>query len=331
MSVGAALAGALRSGREEWNRRHAEARHRWPALADEAFRDWLAGTTDRVTGAVARVDAGAVPGTVDALYDIGLALLGQRWIGPEGRAPQIGAAFEELAATAPALLAQAPRALLTALANALVNWQAHGDGAPWRDRFLAICRVARTPDEALRAGQVAAWACGLAQYRDGALERMATLDAPLLAAALGVAPEAIDPGVRERLRRERWFRPDRDEALPRVVGTLGAFVGLGGRFAQPPWVAVRQGKLLLGSAGACFEVLADAYGSTLHADPEAMPAGTTTLPAGWRLAGQVLEGPGFRLDLAPLGGISSAAAVPDLLVLTHRLSHAATLVALPPP
>lgn len=50
-----------------------------------------------------------------------------------------------------------------------------------------------------------------------------------------------------------------------------------------------------------------------------------------RLAGQVLEGPGFRLDLTPLGGISSAAAVPDLHVLTHRLSHAATLVALPPP
>lgn len=329
MSVGAALAGALRSGREEWNRRHAEARHRWPALADEAFRDWLTGTTDRVTSAVARVDAGAVPGTVDALYDIGLALLGQRWIGPEGRAPQIGTAFEELAATAPALLAQAPRALLVALANALVHWQTFGDSIPWRARFLAACGAARTPDEALRAGQVAAWACGLVQYRDSALERVATLDATLLAAVLDIAPEAIDSAMRERLARERWYRPDREDTLPRVAGRLGDFVGFGGRFAQPPLAVAQGSRIVLLSAGQGFEVWADAYGSALHAAPDGPVRPGLSLPAGWRVEGPVLNGPGIRFDAGPLGGISSAASAGELLVLTHPLSHAATLIALP--
>jgi hypothetical protein len=329
MSVGAALAGALRSGREEWNRRHAEARHRWPALADEAFREWLTGTTDRVTGAVAGVDAGAVPATVDALYDIGLALLGQRWIGPEGRAPQIGAAFEELAAAAPALLAQAPHALLVALANALVHWQAHADSDPWRARFLAACRAARTPDEALRAGQVAAWVCGLVQYRDSALERVATLDAALLAAVLDIAPEAIDSGMRERLARERWYRPDREDRLPRVAGHLGDFVGYGGRFPQPPLAVAQGSRLVLQSAGQGFEVWADAFGSALHAAAAVPGRPGLSLPAGWRVESQVLNGPGLRFDAGPWGGISSAASAGELLVLTHPLSHAATLIALP--
>lgn len=332
MSVGAALAGALRSGREEWNRRHGEAHHRWPALSDEAFREWLTGTTDRVTGAVAGVDAGAVPATVDALYDIGLALLGQRWIGPEGRAPQIGSAFEDLAEAAPTLLAQAPRALLAALANALVHWQAQGDGTLWLKRFLAACQAARTPDEALRAGQVAAWTCGLVHYRDSALERLPALDSPLLAAVLGIEPGRIDSRMRERLARERWYRPDREaDTLPRVAGSLGSFVGYGGRFPQPPVVIAHGTRLILVSGGQGYEVLADAFGSALHAAADIPAKATLALPPGWKLAGTVLSGPGLRFDAGPLGGISSAASVGGLLVLTHPLSHAATLLALPAP
>ena len=85
MSVSTALAEVLRGGRAEFNRRYAEAQHRYPGLDAQAFNDYLSGPVDQLVTQVARSDAAAVAALVEAAYDIGLTLHAQRWIGPGAR------------------------------------------------------------------------------------------------------------------------------------------------------------------------------------------------------------------------------------------------------
>lgn len=330
MPLNPALAEVLRGGRAEFNRRFVIAQARYPGLEPVAFGDLVSGPLDEITTAVARVDAGAVPKLVDALYDMQLALLGQRWIGTGGRAPGIVAAWRSLARSAPGLFAQQPAQLATALANAMAHWSAHGGGAAWLQTLVALAARARTPDELLRAGQVAAWRHGMAHYRDSALERARALDRELLALAFGVPLADWQDAMLLRLHSDRWYRPDAAVAPsgPRITGRVGAFVGFGGRFPEPPLAVLDGGELLLQSAGMRYSVHADAYGSTLQAGAEGAPTSAQALPPGWRIDGSQLIGPGIRQAFVDQGAITSAVANADTLLLTHAYSHSATLLAL---
>ena len=333
MSVGSALGEVLRGGRAEFNRRFVLAQQRWPALDPAAFSELLAGPVDGICDAVARVQPSALPATVDALYDTTLSLLGQRWIGPGGRAAAIVHGWSVLARQAPALLALQPAPLLTAVANAMVHWSAHGGGADWLATLAALAPRARSPEELLRAGQVAAWRHGLAHYRDSALERARTLERELLAIAFGVPIGDWQDTMLDRLRGDRWYRPDQPEPgrAARVIGRVGAFVGFGGRFAEPPLAALDGGDLILHANGQRFALHADAYGHSLQAHGEGALPAAIALPAGWRIEGAQLIGPGLRQAFLDQGAITSAAATADVLLLTHAWSHSATVLALPLP
>jgi hypothetical protein len=178
---------------------------------------------------------------------------------------------------------------------------------------------------------VAAWRHGLAHYRDSALERVRTLDRELLALAFGVPLERWDDAMLTRLLKDRWYRPDQ-EAAPtkaRVVGRVGAFVGFGGRFAEPPLALIDQQGLLLQSGSACFSVHADAFGATLQAIADSKNAARPALPEGWYVDGTSLFGQAQEFAFAEFGAITSAVASVDTLLLTHAWSHGATLLALP--
>lgn len=331
MSLMPPLAEALRGGRAEFNRRFAEAQHRYPGLDAQAFTALLAGPVDRMIARVAGVDPGAVAATVDSVYDIGISLLAQRWIGPNGRAPGIVELWLAVAEAAPQHLAQAPTRLLAGLANAMVHWWAQGGGEPWAHAMTRLAARARGPEELLRAGQVAAWRMGMAHYRESALERLRSLDRELGALALDVALGAWDEGIYAQLQQDRWFQPgamqDRQQAA--FERQVGAFIGFGGRFSEPPVVAARAGVLIFQSGSERYQLYADAYGATLHALVEAPIRAAIRLPAGFALDGPMLTGPGLQLALADRGVVTSAAASGDTLVLTHAWSHAATLISLP--
>lgn len=330
MRVSAPLAEVLRGGRAEFNRRYAEAQHRYPALDAQAFSDYLVGPVDQIASAVARSDGAAVAAVVDAAFELGLSLHAQRWIGPGARTAGIVETWTALAQHAPQHLVQAPMRVLAALANALVHWWGQGGGAPWARTLLRVAVRARTPEDLLRAGQVAAWRHGMAHYRDSALERLRTLDRELASLVLEVPLEQWDETMLTRLHQDRWWRPDAgsDRRAASLAGSVGEFIGYGGRFAEPPIVAFRAGQLLLQSGQERYALYADAFGATLQAVVETPLRAAVQLPTGFRMDDGVLSGPGVRIALGDRGAITSAAASADTLVLTHAWSHAATLVAL---
>lgn len=332
MAVGSALGEVLRGGRAEFNRRFVLAQQRWPGLDPAAFSELLAGPVDQICTAVAKAQPSALPATVDALYDSTLSLLGQRWIGPGGRATAIVHGWNVLARQAPALLALQPAALLTAVANAIVHWSAHGGGGDWLATLAALAPRARSPEELLRAGQVAAWRHGLAHYRDSALERARKLERELLAIAFGVPIGDWQDAMLDRMRADRWYRPDQPpERAARVVAKVGAFVGFGGRFAEPPLAALDGDEVILHAGGQRFALYADAYGHSLQPHGEGALPAAIALPPDWRIEGAQLTGPGLRQSFADQGAITSAVTTGDLLLLTHAWSHSATLLALPAP
>ncbi len=329
MSVSPAFAEVLRGGRIEFNRRHAQARHRYPGIDDAGFLELLAGPIDAIVSAVATRDAAAVPKLVDAIYDLALALVGQRWIGPGGRAPAILDLWLAMAQNAPHFVASDPSRLLAALANAQVHWATHGGGRDWAQTVIALAARASHVDELLRAGQVAAWRHGLAHYRDSALERARTLEPSLAAIALGVGMRDWNADVLDVLRKDRWFRPGMPpQARPHVVASVGAFAGFGGGFESPPLASLHLGELCLQSGKARFGVYADAFGATLQATAESSALSAQSLPPGWRIDHADLVYPGGRLSFAEQGAITSAVAHADVLLVTHAYAHAASVIAL---
>jgi hypothetical protein len=329
MPLTAALAEVLRGGRAEFNRRFGMAQQRYQGIDEAAFSEFVRAPLDAIAGKIARVDSTAVAALVDSLYDLGLALIGQRWIGPGGRAPAIVAAWEQLADNAPALFARQPATLATAVANALVHWSTQGGGDDWLATFVALAQRARNVDDLLHAGQVAAWRHGMAHYRDSALERARALDPELLALALGVAPADWRDDMLARIGRNRWFRPDQPpQQAPRLALRVGAFIGFGGHFAEPPLVGSIDGQLLLHAAGQRYSLHVDAYGGLVQAHSEGKLAPAHELPPGWRVEGSVLVSPEQRFAFAEQGAITSSAVTIDTLVVTHAWSHAATVVAL---
>ncbi len=332
MTVSPAFAEVLRAGRAELNRRHGLARHRYPGIDDEVFLGLLAGPLDALVAQVAAVDAGAVPRVVECVYDLSLSLLGQRWLGPGGRAPGILDGWLALAQNAPRFIAEDPQACLAAIANAQVHWSQQGDGIAWTQTLIALAARAPSLDELLRAGQVAAWRHGLAHYRMSALQRARQLPRELTAIAFGLGLREWQDGYLDQLAADCWFRPDAKDAgkRPRVVARIGDFVGFGGGFPTPPLASCDSSQLLLQSEAVQFLVFADAYGASLQPAGGPAPVSAQRLPTGWRIAGSVLSWPGGQLDFAEHGAITSAVANADTLVLTHAYSHAATLIALPP-
>lgn len=325
-----AFAELLRGGRAEYNHRYVLAAQRWPGIEPAAFGELLGGPVDALVAAVAKAAPSAAPAAANALYDITLSLLGQRWIGPAGRAPRILQGWEVLGSRAPVLLGLQPAVLLTGVANALVHWSAHGGGQAWIDTLAALAARARSPEELLRAAQVAAWRHGMAQYRDSALERTRSLERELLAICFGLPLAQWQDGMLERLRSDRWYRPDAIEAeRPRVATRVGAFVGFGGRFAEPPLVALVDGEPLLHAAGARYSLHVDAYGACVQPHGEGKLAAAFVLPTGWRVDGGRLHTREQTLPFLEQGPITSAVAQGDSLVLTHAYAHAATVLALP--
>lgn len=326
------LAGVLRSARAEFNERFVEMKRRHADLDAETFTAVLRTMVDPVADAVDAVNPDRVPATVWAAYDAALVIVAEKLAGPGGRYPVIAKAWRELLPAVARLVAESPGRVIGAVTNALLQLASAAEirAAEWMERLLSVTSELTSVDLLLRAGQVAAWRCGLAHYREGALAASDTLPPALALRLVGASANATWPEVRARLSKERWWNPSHEtkrESL-RVVRTAGGFRGFGGLFAEPPTVASLDGRIFVRSGEGRWLLTADAFGATFHraenAEFEAAARGES--PVKIVRAGVMRDGE--MRELPALGEITSAAATTDTVAVTGTLTHSVTLLAL---
>ena len=332
------LAHVLRSGRNDFNARVADARRRFSSFDTRAFSSFLETAVDPVAAAVAAVRPDAVPQTVSSAYDIAIELVGRHLVGPAGCGPLIDEAWTRLLPAAAPAVAAAPARMLSAVSNALYRLCSTPGARPrqWLDDMLLRTADAAGPDLFLAAGQVAGWRAGLAHFRDSALAIAAQMPASLALAILEVPPDVSWEAVRRGLSADPWYDPARaaDQPSPgrlRPVGRVGAFRGFGGSFREPPRVATVEGRFVVTSGGEEWVMTTDVFGATFH---RTTPTGTggAAQPAppvsGVSVEDSTVFRGSERLRVEGAGVVTSVAVLPHTLALTFSHTHRIALVAL---
>jgi hypothetical protein len=333
LTAGSALARVLASNRPRYNAAFAGARRGHPRLDQAAFEAFLCGPLNRIATALAVRRPDRVAPVVDVLFDVGIELLAANLLGPDTRYPAVAKAWDALLPACAALAADDPRRVAAAVSNALFNLerQKPGAGDRWLDAAQLLAAACETLDTFLDSLLVAGWRCGLAHYRDAALERWRSLPAPIARIALGLSPDGTSPTDLGAQLTDPWWRPAANSQPPRlqIVARVGGFRGLGGPFVRPPQVACVGDQLLAFDRDSCWTIHADAFGSMLTrfgSDPPAngdLPIASFTVDK----AGTVLRrGVSARFD--ELRDATSFAATPWTLAVTVRHSHLVHLVAL---
>ena len=252
--VDEAFAAALRRNRDHLNARFAYARRFDGAIDATSFATFLSDCVAPVVAQTATL--GVTEGELDRLtlelYDAALALIAAEYAGPGERYPIVSRMWRELLVPIARLLAPPTRGVVAALSNAVINLSVEPgvDAQRWLDRMLDLQRHVTTIDELLRVGEVLAWQCGMAHYRESA-RRVARKLRPELAA---VVAGDIDLD-------EQW--PRGEGAALRIVGVVGDFIGFGGAFESPPEVVQSDGALYAFDRHACWSVHADRFGAVL--------------------------------------------------------------------
>jgi len=335
--ISESLTFVLRSGRETFNAKFKDARRRFPDLDASAFQDFLRTTLDSVVQRADRLSRDQLTTVIQAAYDAGLQLVGERLAGPGARRRTVEEGWIQILPPAQSLVAAAPERALAAISNAL-NVLAATPGvrvSQWAEKMADLAPACGDLDTWLKVGQVLAWTCGMAHLRRGALELAQTLPDALALAALDASPGSSWPTLLQRLQSDLWFNPASPAPVSargvRVVARAGAFRGFGGKFPEPPLVGSFGEQLIVKSGEAHWLLVADVFGATLHhATPEEFKLGPASgnLPKELKLDRTQLTWRGQSLPLPVEGEITSAAAVPGTLALTSNLTHAVTLVAL---
>ncbi|MBI3243516.1 MAG: hypothetical protein HYZ49_14630 [Chloroflexi bacterium] len=332
------FAQTLEANRARFNARFAEARRFKPNLNAEALAEHLRSVVAPIVEAVARQNPAAATETVETLYDLSLDLIGQELLGPASRYPAINEGWKTVLPSLPQHLASAPRAVISAITNALYNFSLEPSARPgeWMKLMLELAPLCPDVDTLLKAGQVAAWRSGLAHYRQGALEICRTLDEKIARAVLGISPINTLPitTILEHLQTNPWLNPNGITQLSitnnrlQIVAHLGAFRGFGGLFVSPPLVFSSGEHFIVTDGDGSWLLTADCFGATWHRT-EAQPVDLQT-SASFSLnrAGQV------SVDGKPIGNFpelanaQSTAANKTTLAVTTPLSHSVYLVAL---
>lgn len=336
MTLHTAFVRALEAQRASLNGRFAAARRVHRGLEADAFGKHIVTCVEPIVAAVA--DRGTDPETVadltESLFDLSLDLVARDLAGPGARHPGISLLWRELLPQIPVFVAEGGRDFVAALSNAIHNLaiQPAADHMRWLDRMEDLAPGAGGVDELLRLGQVLAWVCGMAHYRETAIEAWRGLPFTLRQRSLYLDATADPEEVEERLSL-RWWAPSHafaDRWTPRVVATVGGFRGFGGPFMCPPGVFQVEGRLYLVDSEACFSLHADCFGAVLLRQGAALPEGEAA-----RSAFSVTKGGEVRrgtetLRVAPFTDVGSWAATEDTLVVTSTTSHAVSIVAVVP-
>lgn len=330
---------ALEARRAQFNTRFQQVRRHQPEVQGSEVLA-LCGTLLEPAGSIlADLDPGAVAELVEATFETVLQLQALRLTGSRSHEPWIDTGLGLLVPAAARFLGQRPHATLCALGNALHHiGQQHPPGATqWTRRMQAVLPACDAVAQWLAAGQVLAWRCGLAQYRDAALRVLEALPAALQAALLEL-PAAADPAPEvAALLRHPWHRPGQPPLTqPRWVRRCGGFVGFGGPFRRPPRLAAHDGQLYASDGSQAWRWTLDACGEyrvrvddTEWQAAQTAHAARTAPPAGWTLHEGVLRHAGRSFELPSAGAITGLAGNDHTLLVSHAASHALSVIALP--
>lgn len=337
------FAEVLARGRDEFNARFAYARRLNRRLTPEAFMDHLVSVVAPIVNKAAEKEKADLDELGRVLYDLSLELFAQGCFGETRRYPLVAFAWEKLLPAIAHLVAEDPRRLVTAISNALCNLSAEkGAGElEWLKIMGALIRHCRDVESFLQAGKVAAWRCGMAHYREGALKGCETLAPNVFAKIFGLDPGLDEPGkerVLQGLKTNHWYDPVYEpppapggkRAGLSIVAIPGGFRGFGGPFMSPPRVKVMKGRIFLHDQKHYYILEADIFGSTLHRAGTGRPAGPSDTNRSFYIdkTGMVKKD-GFVNYLQELAQAASTASTSNTLVVCLPYSHYAYLVARP--
>lgn len=259
------LADVLRAGRADFNQRFKLAQQHYRGLATEDWLAYVKGTLGPVADKVAAHDPDSVAPVIDVLYDQGLPLVAQHWLGSQARQPVLAVIYRQLLCALSPALARDPLRLSGSLLNALHQICQHDArrARPWADSLAKLAGKINDVDVVLALGVVLAWRAGLPAYRAAALQAGAALPPELAQAALSLPqPPAAD--LWEALKRAPTLKPEEIgvNSTPALewLGWLGGYRGLGGPFAKRPQIGVAGGKLAASDGEATWWLAADGYG-----------------------------------------------------------------------
>ncbi|WP_129776562.1 hypothetical protein [Peristeroidobacter soli] len=326
--ISAPLAEALQARRADFNARFRLAAQRYPQLDGQELLRFIADAVEPLAQAVHANHPDAVGDVVSVAYDCSLQLVGQRLSLDAGRYGAIPETWREVLPPAAGLIASQPARVMASLTNAahqLASTES-ADVNRWVRALKGIASQCATPDELLMVGQVGAWQCGLAHYREGALGAIPSLPTKLACTVLGIESKQFEPVLR-RLQEDRWFDPAHPNAESlRIVRSAGAFRGFGGPFLQPPLLKSADSGWLVQSADDYWFLVADAFGATLHRSTaeewRAQPAKKEE-HVGTRVVYN-----GKSLDMPGAGPITSSGSSTGAIACTFAHSHQIVLVAL---
>jgi hypothetical protein len=261
----------LAGGRHSFNTLFATGRHFYPHIEPEIFSHYLKHIVEPVVISLEKEKNIHLAALVFHLYERLLELIGKRLLANRGRRPYFDEAFTKMICGLPHMILQQPERFTGAVGNAIVNISAAAAGGIhlWVETMLTIGEHTTALDEFLEAGQVAAWRCGLAHYRDSALQICERLRLDLVKIALNV-PEDM-PLSREvlvsGLKKNPWLEPRLAGKPPGktrlILRRSGAFSGFGGAFITPPQVKTGSRGFLVRDADRRFIFFADIFGSAL--------------------------------------------------------------------
>ncbi|MFC1857592.1 hypothetical protein ACFL9U_06125, partial [Thermodesulfobacteriota bacterium] len=253
------------------------------------------------------------------------------------RYPLVAWLWEKLLPNMAHLIAAAPRRLVSSISNALYNLTAQKGSheGQWLKTMVPIVRLCRSPDIYLEAGKVAAWRCGMAQYRLGALEACDTLPPEIFAHIFGLAPalnEEHKQIILKKLSANPWYDPVLDpreiNLALEIVRVAGGFRGSGGPFESPPQVKADKDRIFLFDETYYWQLHADIFGTYLHRAGKGLPEGQSSVNPSFQIDKKgMIKKDNFVGYYQELGHWASTAATADTLVVCLPCSHYIYLVA----
>lgn len=334
-----AFARALKNNRDKLNTKFAYARHAYPNLEGDAFKEFMRLTLAPIIEAVDRVAPKNVDDVLVALYDFSLELTGKSMFGSETRYPAMLRGWNQLFVQFPHLLAQDPQAFAGSVSNALYNLSINQNTRPdfWINEMLSLGWNCRDVESFLEVGKIVAWRSGMAHYREGALESCLQVEEKLAKAALCINEDSDRPvkDVVERLKNDPWLAPwsasqqgQRSKRL-KIASVVGAFRGYGGLFVSPPEVFLSDNDFYVYDNEYCWLMTADLFGATLHRVGAYIPEPDRTKRRDFHIdkAGQVKH-TDFLMGFAELETPASSAANDTTLAVTIPHSFGVYLIAL---
>lgn len=328
--ISPAFASALDADRDRYNSLFLQARRDAPQVEAGAFFELLR-RADSLSAIVAGAAPPQTPAVVSSLYTTLLEMLRKGLAGPVERHPGFEQLWSGLLAGVFAAIPNEAAGLVAPLTNGLFNLAAtRGCRAKeWVGRMRAVAGICREPKQLLAAGQVAAWRCGMAPYRESALRLARELPPAFVAHVLLSADSDVDiPALLQQLEQNPWAQLP-GAARPagvQLVAEIGSFRGLGGEFRRPPRVAAQEDHLYVTDGVDRWLLIADTFGAILHRVRH--DSGRHAKSGSYKIdATGIIHGPRQTGAFPLLAGASSSASNATTLAVTLPHSHRVFLLA----